>query len=67
MARKEELQSQAAQMKKLLEQETRMAAGTKEELAESKRRLRETSERQESRINTLGRENELLKHQGGRR
>jgi hypothetical protein len=41
-----------------------MAAGTKEELAESKRRLRETSERQESRINTLGRENLCCGNEG---
>ena len=63
MARKEELQRQLAQMKKLLEQETRSAASLKEEVAESKRRAREESERQEGRVGTLGRENELLKHQ----
>jgi len=63
MARKEELQRQLAQMKKLLEQETRNAASLKEEVAESRRRSREESERQEGRVGTLGRENELLKHQ----
>ena len=63
MARKEELQRQLAQMKKLLEQETRSAAALKEEVAESRRRGREESERQEGRVGTLGRENELLKHQ----
>ena len=63
MARKEELQRQLAQMKKLLEQETRSAASLKEEVAEGKRRAREEAERQEGRVSTLGRENELLKHQ----
>ena len=63
MARKEELQRQLTQMKKLLEQETRSAASLKEEAAEGKRRAREEAERQEGRVSTLGRENELLKHQ----
>ena len=63
MARKEELQQQLAQMKKLLEQESRSAGSLREEVAEAKRKGREECERQEGRIGTLSRENELLKHQ----
>ena len=63
MARKEELQSQLAQMKKLLEKESRSAASLREVLSETKRKSKETSDRMESRVGTLNRENELLKHQ----
>ena len=63
MARKDELQEQCLQLKKLLEQETSCGSALREEAAETKRKGQEMTDKMESRINTLSRENELLKHQ----
>ena len=63
MERKEELQEQCHSMKKLLEQESASNAGLKQELIESTRKAKETTDKMQARINSISRENELLKHQ----
>ena len=63
MERKEELQEQCHSMKKLLEQESSINAGLKQELSENSRKAKESTDKMQARINSISRENELLKHQ----
>ena len=63
MERKDELQEQCSTFKKLLEKESSNASSLKEELNEANRKSKETAEKLQVRINSLSRENELLKHQ----
>ena len=63
MERKEELQEQCHSMKKLLEQESSINAGLKQELSENSRKAKESTDKMQARIIFISRENELLKHQ----
>ena len=63
MERKEELQEQCHSIKKLLEQESSISAGLKEEMNETARKSKEVTDKMQARINSISRENELLKHQ----
>ncbi|TRY75070.1 hypothetical protein TCAL_08575 [Tigriopus californicus] len=63
MERKEELQVQCQTLKKLLANESGTVLSFKEELAESKRISQESSDKFKVRVQTLSRENDLLKHQ----
>jgi sorting nexin-29 len=63
MERKDELQDQCHSMKKLLEKESTVTAGLKQELNEANRRSKEASDKMQARVSSLARENELLKHQ----
>ena len=63
MERKDEIQAQCESLKRQLAQETEGNGTLKDELAEQKRRGDEKVEKLEMRIQSLSRENELLKHQ----
>ena len=63
MSRKDELQEQCLSLKKLLDVEVQKSATLKEELESNRRKADEVKDKQESRITSLARENELLKHQ----
>lgn len=63
MERKEELQVQCQTLKKLLANESGTVLSLKEELAEAKRISKESSDKFQVRVQTLSRENDLLKHQ----
>ena len=63
MQRKDELQEQCEGFKKMLAQESENAGVLKEEVNETKRKSDEEKTKLESRIQTISRENELLKHQ----
>ena len=63
MERKEELHDQCQSLKKLLEKESASGASLKTELNETNRKLKDTSDKMQARINSILRENELLKHQ----
>ena len=63
MERKEELQEQYQSLKKVLEKESTVTSNLKQELDESNRKSKENSDKMQARINSILRENELLKHQ----
>ena len=63
MSRKDELQEQCLSLKKLLDIEINKSASLKEEIELNKRKADEIKDKQEARITSLARENELLKHQ----
>ena len=63
MSRKDELQEQCISLKKLLDLEVEKSEALKEEIELNKRRADEVRCKQEAKINSLSRENELLKHQ----
>lgn len=63
MSRKDELQTQCVSLKKLVDQEASVAASLQEELKEARRKSTESIDKLGIRIQTLTRENELLKHQ----
>ena len=63
MERKEELQEQYQSLKKVLEKESTVTSNLKQDLDESNRKSKENSDKMQARINSILRENELLKHQ----
>ena len=63
MERKEELQEQCQSFKRLLEKESATTAGLKQELNEANRKAKDSTDKMQARINSILRENELLKHQ----
>ena len=63
MGRKDELQDQVESLKILLRKEMNKYSVLSLECGENKRKFEEVTTKQESRIQTLTRENELLKHQ----
>ena len=63
MSRKDELQEQCLSIKKLLDLEVEKSESLKEEIELNKRKADEVRHKQEAKINSLSRENELLKHQ----
>ena len=63
MERKEELQDQCQSFKRLLEKESATTAGLKQELNEANRKAKDSTDKMQARINSILRENELLKHQ----
>lgn len=63
MERKEELQDQVHSLKKLLEKEAASTALLKQDLGEANKKAKDSSDKLQVRINSILRENELLKHQ----
>ena len=63
MSRKDELQEQCSSLKKLLDEEAQKSASLKEEIELNKRKAIEIKDKQDVKITSLTRENELLKHQ----
>ena len=63
MERKEELQDQCQGLKQLLEQESSTSAGLRQELNEANRKSKDSCDKLQARVNSILRENELLKHQ----
>ncbi|KFM73226.1 Sorting nexin-29, partial [Stegodyphus mimosarum] len=63
MQKKEEFEEKSSALRCLLEREMEMAAGLRAELEDQKRNSEEKIERLELKIQTVTRENELLKHQ----
>jgi sorting nexin-29 len=63
MERKEELQEQYQSLKKVLQKESTVTSNLKQDLDESNRKSKENSDKMQARINSILRENELLKHQ----
>jgi len=63
MERKEELQDQCQSFKRLLEKESASSAGLKQELNDANRKAKDSTDKMQARINSILRENELLKHQ----
>ena len=63
MERKEELQEQCQSFKRLLEKESATTVGLKQELNEANRKAKDSTDKMQARINSILRENELLKHQ----
>ena len=63
MARKDELQEQVQSLKSLLQKETDKSTSLGSELHEFKRKTQENQDKTQSRLQTLTRENDLLKHQ----
>ncbi|XP_035211143.1 sorting nexin-29-like [Stegodyphus dumicola] len=63
MQKKEEFEEKNSALRCLLEREMEMAAGLRAELEDQKRNSEEKIERLELKIQTVTRENELLKHQ----
>ncbi len=63
MERKDELQGQCSNLKRLLSQESESASLLREEVSAERRKGEESKEKLQSRIQALSRENELLKHQ----
>ena len=63
MSRKDELQEQCSSLKKLLDEEAQKSASLKEEMELNKRKAIEIKDKQDVKITSLTRENELLKHQ----
>ena len=63
MKRKDQVQDQLASIKSLLAKEADKCSSLTEEMSELRKKSEEGRQKQEARIKTLTRENELLKHQ----
>ena len=63
MSRKDELQEQCSSLKKLLDAEVQKSDSLKEEIEINKRKDEEAKDKQNAKLTSLSRENELLKHQ----
>ncbi|XP_023221437.1 sorting nexin-29-like isoform X1 [Centruroides sculpturatus] len=61
--RKDELEETNNSLRNLLDKEMEMCAGLRAEMEEMKKQHEEKNERQEIKLQTLSRENDLLKHQ----
>ncbi|XP_064641818.1 sorting nexin-29-like isoform X2 [Lineus longissimus] len=63
MLRKDEVEEQNRCLRNMLDQEIEMSAGLKAEMEEIRKEDQSVAERDQSKIQALSRENELLKHQ----
>ena len=63
MSRKDELADQVSHLKALLEKESERNSSLTNELTEVRKKSAETNDKAQARIQTLTRENDLLKHQ----
>jgi len=63
MARKDELADQVKHLKSLLDKEVDRSSGLSNELSEVRKKSGEVNDKAQARIQTLTRENDLLKHQ----
>ena len=63
MSRKDELADQVGHLKALLEKESERNSSLTNELTEVRKKSAETNDKAQARIQTLTRENDLLKHQ----